>query len=286
MDELTASMDDGARIVLRRYGPAVARRVFVCHGVGLAIDAFADMWRDLAADHEVIAFDMRCHGRNPAEAALDATPARFGHDMLVVLDAADAAWGKKPAYGLFHSASGIAALRAALADPGRFAALMLLEPPFAVPPGHVHHDERERVQAAIAKAAAERRYRFNSPEEHAERLGRVAAFKALPFDARLKLARATLRREDDSWTLACPREFEARMFALNAYDGLFERLSEITARVLVVVGDDRGARPAIADDAARRAGFHRLRLAGAGHMMPMERPIELAANARLFFAAR
>lgn len=283
-DNLTVVMDDGAVILVRRHGPRGAPRVLTCHGVGLAIDAFADMWMPLAADHEVIAFDMRCHGRNPADVTLDAAPPRFGRDMISVLDAADTAWGAGPTCGLFHSASGIAAVRAELAAPGRFATLVLLEPPFAVPPAHPHHDERERLQAAIASAAAARRDRFDSPEDYAARLGRVAAFNSLPLAARLTLARATLKPEGDGWTLACPRAFEARMFALNAYDGLFERLGEIKAQVLVVIGEDGSIRPAIADDAARRAGFDLLRLAGTTHMMPLERPAGLAAIARGYFA--
>ncbi|MFI9602698.1 alpha/beta fold hydrolase [Streptomyces sp. NPDC052043] len=76
--ELTAVSADGARLHVEVHGPVddpAVPAVVLAHGWTCSTAFWAAQIRDLAADHRVIAYDQRGHGRSPASR-------RYGTDAL------------------------------------------------------------------------------------------------------------------------------------------------------------------------------------------------------------
>ncbi|MET8831505.1 alpha/beta hydrolase [Streptomyces sp. NPDC004610] len=65
--ELTAVSADGARLHVEAHGPEDAPAVVLAHGWTCSTAFWAAQIRALSADHRVIAYDQRGHGRSPAD---------------------------------------------------------------------------------------------------------------------------------------------------------------------------------------------------------------------------
>ncbi|MFD9979250.1 alpha/beta fold hydrolase [Streptomyces massasporeus] len=83
--ELTAVSADGARLHVEVHGPEGAPAVVLAHGWTCSTAFWAAQIRDLAADHRVIAYDQRGHGRSPASPACSSDA--LADDLEAVLEA-------------------------------------------------------------------------------------------------------------------------------------------------------------------------------------------------------
>ncbi|MFI1487313.1 alpha/beta fold hydrolase [Streptomyces sp. NPDC020747] len=90
--ELTAVSADGARLHVEVHGPEGAPAVVLSHGWTCSTAFWAAQIRDLAADHRVIAYDQRGHGRSPVNPVCSADA--LADDLEAVL-AATLAPGEK-----------------------------------------------------------------------------------------------------------------------------------------------------------------------------------------------
>ena len=215
-------LHDGAPVILRRHGNPDGTRLVLSHANGLCCDAYFPFWSLLTDRFDVILYDFRNHGWNPA-----GNPARepvadleahgietFIRDMDRVARAIDRHFGERPKIGVFHSMSAqVAVLQAALG--GGFSALVLFDP-FICPPGCApHHLEAlEATMAQLAEGARRRKETFSSEEAFAGRLRTAPAFERLVPGAANLIARTTLRRIPGAtgYGLCCPRGYEAKIY--------------------------------------------------------------------------
>jgi pimeloyl-ACP methyl ester carboxylesterase len=107
--ELTAVSTDGARLHVEVHGPEGAPAVVLAHGWTCSTAFWAAQIRDLAADHRVIAYDQRGHGRSPASPACSTDT--LADDLEAVLKATLAPGEKAVIAG--HSMGGMTVMAAA-----------------------------------------------------------------------------------------------------------------------------------------------------------------------------
>jgi len=107
--ELTAVSADGARLHVEVHGPENAPPVVLIHGWACSTAFWAAQIRALAADHRVIAYDQRGHGRSPASPTC--TTDALADDLEAVLAATLAPGEKAVLAG--HSMGGMTILAAA-----------------------------------------------------------------------------------------------------------------------------------------------------------------------------
>ncbi|MFE0086553.1 alpha/beta fold hydrolase [Streptomyces sp. NPDC058991] len=86
--ELTAVSADGSRLHVEVHGPEGAPAVVLAHGWTCSTHFWAAQIRELAADHRVVAYDQRGHGRTPAVARAGHTTEALADDLEAVLTAA------------------------------------------------------------------------------------------------------------------------------------------------------------------------------------------------------
>ncbi|MGW2707565.1 alpha/beta fold hydrolase [Streptomyces sp. NPDC001356] len=106
---LTAVSADGARLHVEVHGPEDAPPVVLAHGWTCSTAFWAAQIRDLAADHRVIAYDQRGHGRSPASPAC--TTEALADDLEAVLGETLARGEKALVAG--HSMGGMTVMAAA-----------------------------------------------------------------------------------------------------------------------------------------------------------------------------
>ncbi|MFJ5266254.1 alpha/beta fold hydrolase [Streptomyces sp. NPDC088387] len=107
--ELTAVSADGARLHVELHGPEGAPAVVLVHGWTCSTAVWAAQIRALAADHRVVAYDQRGHGRSPAHPGYSAET--LADDLEAVLATALAPGERAVVVG--HSMGGMTVLAAA-----------------------------------------------------------------------------------------------------------------------------------------------------------------------------
>ena len=269
---------DGAVIRLRRHGNPRGRRVALSHGNGLAIDAYFPFWRLLLAEFDVILFDQRNHGVNPRHRAEEHNWARMAEDSRAVFAAIARAFGDKPVIGAFHSLSSIAAVDATQRWGAMWNPLILFDPPMFPRAGHpLDPFEREHM-GEMGTIARRRPTHYPDPEAFAAQLAKREQFRRWVPGAHLLFAQATLRRDPAAgqWTLACPREWEARIFEENVDPNLWPRMDAMPVPTFLIGADPDipGAQApsiltaALAED--RRVPY--IRILETSHFLQIERP--------------
>ncbi|QGV80172.1 alpha/beta fold hydrolase [Streptomyces ficellus] len=115
MRTVPAVSADGSRLHAEVYGPEDAPAVVLSHGWTCSTEFWAAQVRDLSADHRVIVYDQRGHGRTPAVGPAGYTTDALADDLEAVLAATLAPGEKAVLAG--HSMGGMT-LMAAAGRPG------------------------------------------------------------------------------------------------------------------------------------------------------------------------
>ena len=260
-----------------------ATRLFVSHGNGFAIDGYIDFWSRFLAEFDIVAFDMRSHGRNPVAEPANHDYAHMAQDIDAVGRAVRAEFGRKPSAGLFHSMSAQSALLQTIAGPVHFDALIAFDPPNVPAPGHPVHEAMVGYEHKLARWASESSDLVRRPGRTRGRFRGDPLRAALGARRRLAMARAVLRRAATGWELVCPREREASMYLQGIDLGLWPRRADVPIPVALIGADPDCPYPAataLSNRAlAREGGFDYRAIPGTSHLLQLEEPAACAEAA-------
>ena len=273
-----ALLSDGSVTVVRRHGNPDGPRVVFSHGCGFAADLYWPYWSLLIDDCDVVVYDLRSHGWNePSDLRVHNMPT-LADDNRRVLEAVHAAFGAKPAVGVYHSLATMVALMHEHQWP-TFAALLLFDPPI-FPPG-AELDEMETVCQGLATMARRRPRRFESPQELASMLKKAPAFSQVPESVQELFAETTMRPSPDGgYEMRCPPEHEAQLFEWYFGHSMqaLEVLDEITIPIKVVGADPTAAFSFLpSTDLSTLTELDYDYLPDLTHLLPLEDPEACAA---------
>jgi pimeloyl-ACP methyl ester carboxylesterase len=285
-------LEDGATASVRVYGQGSGSnpRIISSHGNGLAADAFQSFWRLFIPDYETVVFDFRHHGRSsPFDKPIPHVWPQLICDYDAIMKGITREIGPAPSLGAFHSMSALTTLLHAAEYDSPWIGIVGFEPP-ATPPSHYPEFQMFRADNnRLAERTIKRRFEFNTVQELFDSYRRSSAFTGVDDAGLHALAASTLRWSEDKqlYELACPREFEASIFAMQDLEGAWERMCKIEIPVQLVAGQPAtGTSPFIIIESAfaRDGGFDFVTVDDASHFMQMEKPEECAAIVRNFHA--
>lgn len=227
-----------------------------------------DPVRSRLHDVETTAWDHPGHGDGPTlDVPVDWRV--FGEYVLEVTEPGGIAVG--------HSMGAAALAMAQAADPGRFRALVLVEP-VMLPPPYVRGTKPE-----MADRAARRRREFESRREAADSFRGRGAFEGWDEAAFDGYIRCGLRGEGPV-TLACDPTVESEIYqGSNAHD-TWGRVGDIDVPVLLMSGEHSDTiSPELAREQAAQFGRAGVEIVpGAGHFLAMVSPDLVASRVRRF----
>jgi len=198
------------------------------HATGFHARLWDEVIRELPG-HRAIALDLRGHGRAEKPSIDDGGEAyswaHFGEDVAVAVRALDL----RGVIGVGHSMGGHSVTMAASLEPGRFAALALVD---AVIAREIRAPDGEQGGPSFV---AKRRDRWSSPDEMFDRFSRREPHSRWHPQVLRDYCEYGLLpdRDGDSFQLACPPRIEAMIYAMGSHD-LHDAIRglEIPARVL------------------------------------------------------
>ncbi|MGA0778065.1 MAG: alpha/beta fold hydrolase [Gemmobacter sp.] len=249
---------------------AAPRAVLAVHAALASAGAWAGLARELGPDATLRAFDLPGHGRNG-----DAAPE--GHAMRAIdLCRAELAAMAGPCDLVGHSFGALVALWLALERPHAIRTLCLIEPVlFAAARGTPEHADHLRAHAPFASALAEGR-REDAARDFLAVWGSGAPWEGLAPAQRAGLARridlipaGALLTEDRTGTLLRPGGLESLDLPVLLVDGAAS--PPVIGAILRALG-------------ARLPDARRATIPGAGHMLPLSHPGDLAGVLRAFWS--
>ncbi|MGD2059862.1 MAG: alpha/beta hydrolase [Acidimicrobiia bacterium] len=238
--------------------------VYLSHATSFC-GAVWDPVRDELSDIETSVWDHPGHGAGPdLELPVDWTG--FGDYVLEVT--------RPGGVGVGHSMGAAALAMAQATDPGRFRALVLIEPIILPPPFR-------RAESEMSDRALRRRREFSSRVEAADNFRDKGAFVGWHRAAFEGYIRCGLVG-DDPVRLACDPEVEADIYRASGAHDTWDRLPGIAVPVLLMSGETSDTiSPRLAREQAARFGRAGVEIVpDSGHFLPMERPNIVADRVR------
>jgi pimeloyl-ACP methyl ester carboxylesterase len=275
------------RLVVHEWGAGLSRSdappTLLAHPTGFHGRVWAPVARRLvAAGRRVWSFDFRGHGDSdapdPAGGAFHW--GGFAADALAVVDHLGLAGD--PSFVACGHSKGAAALLLGEADrPGSYPRLWLFEP--IVFPTEVANLVSNDP---MANGARRRRNEWASVDEAYDAYASKPRLGAMtPESLRAYVEYGLRDRGDGVLELKCRPEVEASVYAMAPANGVWEKLAEVDASVLVACGEtSRDISPALAQRVVDLLPHGRLEVwPGAGHFGPQQDP-DACAESVLRFA--
>jgi pimeloyl-ACP methyl ester carboxylesterase len=279
-DVFDVTLDDGAKIRMRRHGNPNGARLLLSHGNGFAADAYFPYWRYFLDRHDLVVFDFRNHGQNVPAEPPNHNYAQLSRDLDRAIQAVVSRFGPKPTAGIFHSMSARTAMKHAIEVGWRWKALLLFDPPDVPPPGHPNYAAMEIFEMRLTEFALKRRRQFASVEELASKYLQSRATRNWVPGSHELMARSVLRKNPngDGFVLVCAPENEAGIYREAMTLNLWPNSSEFGGPVKLI-GADPTAKGAPATAATNQVlgmegGYDYSCVEGGGHLLQIEKPEE------------
>jgi pimeloyl-ACP methyl ester carboxylesterase len=275
---------DGTRLAVRAAGDPSAPVLLFVHGFSLDMTIWREQWVDLSVDHRCVLMDLRGHGRSALPDDDDLSVRSMGRDIAAVVEAV--APGRRVVI-VGHSMGACAALAMAEVRPDllatSIAGLVLC--------GASASDLLSGAMGSVTDLLRPRLGSFRSAAERVDRLRK--AVLASPMDLRGAVVRLTQFGPDAPRHLVEHVVHLAERASSDVWtDGLADLLEtdlngvlpRIQVPSLIVVGEhDRVPPPSSGVELAAGLPDGRFVLVeGAGHMVMLERPVELDREIRTF----
>jgi pimeloyl-ACP methyl ester carboxylesterase len=281
-ESFDVDLEDGAKIRVRRHGNPDGARLTVTHGNGFAADAYLPFWQLLAPKYDLLVFDFRNHGRNMPVEPANHNYEQFARDLERVVQAINARWGKKTTVGIFHSMSGRTAMKHAIEIGWRWDALVLFDPPNVPPATHPRYGPMEAFENKLVEWALGRRRAFATVDELTNEYLQSRATRGWVEGAHALMARSVLRKSPDGngYLLTCAPENEAAIYAEALSLNLWPRAEDFGGPVKLI-GADPGMKGGPTTALTNQVlgvenGYDYDFVAGAGHLLQIEKPAECA----------
>lgn len=295
----TIEVTGGARITVRRHGKPDGPRLILSHANGLAADLYYPFWSLLLGRFDLMLYDLRSHGWNRPAGLRHQNIPTFAADQELVRRGIELHFGLKPAVGVFHSLSALAALHHD--PPGRgYAALVLFDPPLYPPSGDPY--ETEVMLRRFRTLALFRRSRFGTRASFAEHFRRMwthdLVVPGLPELASRTLLRPSIERVatgeyhgrasvERGYELRCPPAMEARALESAFAYCLEPDAARLACPVKVIGGDPRLEFTFMpSTDVERLHAFGYEFVSETTHFLPLENPVRCARRMVAFLEAR
>ncbi|HVM32181.1 MAG TPA: alpha/beta hydrolase [bacterium] len=196
-----------------------------------------------------------------------------------------------PVVGWGHSLGAVLTLYAALREPWIFTRIVLVDPTL-LPPGTLFKAWWMRLvgmefREGLVRAALRRRRHWASREEALAGYRDKPLFKNWPADVLEDyLSSMTAPDPQGGWSLVYPPEWEAQIYQTIPTD-IWKDVAGLKVPSLVIRGGDSNTFTAQSEAAFRRRSPQTLfeTVAGAGHLVPHEKPEETAALTLRFLKA-
>jgi len=284
------TLEDGAKIRMRRHGRPDGVRLLLTHGNGFAADAYFPFWQQLLADFDLLVFDFRNHGQNVPAVPPHHNYEQFVRDLDRVIEDVKSRLGERPTAGLFHSMSGRTAMKHAIEIGWRWDALVLFDPPNMPPPGHPTYEVMAAFEKRLTAWAKARRRSFNTIEELAEEYRQSRATVSWVSGVHELMARSVLRHNPDGigYKLVCDPENEATIYAQAMTLNLWPGAKEFAGPVKLIGCDPnmKGSTTGPANQAlGAEGGYDYSFVEGTGHLLQIEKP-DACVHVTLEFLAR
>ena len=274
------TLDDGAKIKIRRHGNPAGSRILFTHGNGFAANAYYPYWQHLLSKYDLIVFDFRNHGENIPVEPPHHHYAQLSRDLEQLVQGIRSRLGPKRTAGIFHSMSARTAMKHAIEIGWRWDALVLFDPPDVPPPDHPNYQAMRIFEEKLVEWARGRRRRFAAMDElTAEYLQSRATRNWVPGVHAL-MARSVLRKspDGDGYVLVCDPENEAAIYAQALTLNLWPRADQFGGPVKLI-GADPNLKGGPATGPANQAlgiegGYDYSFVKGTGHLLQIEKPEE------------